>query len=287
MAKRETVAAIVRLNPFTVEVVLPEPKDEVLETLRAQLSSIALTPSRRGLVVEQFRVAEALHSKKYGNKLAIRRAVPAICEMQERYLSSLDPLDLQDVALHALAVNFGMDDLDLAEEIKGLVIQHPGRSIAIDSLIGPIGPAQGAVGFIKPHFLIPTDEPKDIEQVKCLANIFRQGRHSIFEPVLTVEDPLRPECGLVCDGNHRTAAAFLAKTSVRIRILKSQADLEFLKVGFVAALARHLSFEDFVDRCREQSKSIGLYDKGWKGYLGTLAPRSLDLGSNSHNSAQP
>lgn len=269
-SRARVIAAIVSWGPFSYQVALVEPANPELDMLRARIAQSGLTTHQQTLAIEQFRVAEAIHAKRHAPLIALRRAISAVCDMQSEYLKSLDASLLRSVSLRSLALGIGMSSLELGNAIRNLYIRVPQTHVLVDSLVGPVGPSEGALGYIKPTFLIPTDEPRQDASFNELVSIFRQGRQSILDPVLAVEDPLRPGYGLVCDGNHRVAAAFKCRTQVRIRILKSKGDLESLRVGTVGEMARHFSLDRFVDRCREQSTSIGLYAGGWQEYLARM-----------------
>jgi hypothetical protein len=263
-------AATTHSHPFSYQVDLPNPTSPELEVLRSRLLEPGLTALQQTLLIEQFRVAEAIHAKEHARAIDLRRAIAALCELQAEFLNSLDPGHLRNVSLGALALGIGLSPLELGNALFGFYIRAAGKDVSVDSLIGPVGLPEVAIGFIEPRFLIPTDEPRREVFSDNLLSIFRAGRQSILDPVLAVEDDLRPGFGLVCDGNHRAAAAFKCRTKVRVAILKNELELRFILRGAVAQFARHLRMRDFVNKCREQSESIGLYRGGWPEYLAQI-----------------
>lgn len=280
MASR-TVAASVTENPFGIMLCIPEPKSTALDQLRADLSDIQLSEHRRNLLFEQFRVREALFQKEHGRIIGLRKVVESICWHQALYLRTGSPENLVNVSLGDLANDAGVPVKWVIEGIENLVVQHSGRSTKLDDLVGAVGPQDGkpTTGYVKAAFLLPTDLPRERDLVRELSEVFRKRRQGILDPLLAVEDPHKPGHALICEGNHRAAAAFSAspRALVRVRLLRSKEELAWITEGVTAALGSLMSFQDFVERCRQESIDRGLYERGWPYYLAVLGGEHPEL----------
>lgn len=272
MKPKGTLAATVTGEPFQITLHLPEPDNSELEVLKLRMVDPALTEHQRNLLIETYRVKEVLFSKENGATLALRKLVDILCLRQALYLRSGLSQYLVDVSAAELATEVGMNLLSMLSGVKGLRIEHLGRTTSVDSLIGAVGPQHDRppFGYAHPRDLIPTDLPRSKEFIEGLVGVFQEGRQSMLDPILAVDDPSRPHVALICEGNHRAAAAQLAGAKVLVRQLRSTAELAYVHEGLVATLRQHFAFEDVVERCRHASQERALYDTGWERYIAVM-----------------
>lgn len=207
--------------------------------------------------------------------LAARAALPIVCERQEEFLLKGDRKRLVDVSLADLARRTGFSVIEIAKGFRRVAVQSRAGVVPVDKLVGPVGPASPGIpiGYIDPTLLIPTDHPRDPAAYTAFVEIFREGRESILDPVLAVEDPRTSPKGFLLQGHHRAAAAFSTHRRVRVAILRTREDLlEHVQEGTAAEYARGCtSFDKFLEICREQSRRLRLYEHGWPEWLAALA----------------
>src|SRR5262249_58188741 len=135
-------------------------------------------------------VAEVLYEKENGAGLAARRAIPLVCERQQRFLFTLRREHLVDVLLSDVAAETAVSTSAVARGIRDLSLSARSGTIAIDRLVGPVGHGwpKGQFGYIETWRLIPTDEARDRRTFEEVSEIFKEGRDTILDPVLVVED---------------------------------------------------------------------------------------------------
>src|SRR5262249_24705928 len=104
--------------------------------------------------------------------------------------------------------------------------------------------------------------------------VFEKERQSILDPVAIVEDP-DSEAGIICEGNHRAAAAVASGKKVRVAVLRTAEQLRrILREGNASRLARELSFKDFVLRAKAEAISKGFLKAGWQLYFDRMVGSS-------------
>lgn len=242
------------------------------DALRTKLARPELASQEQILLRQRFRTAEATLWKQGERRQALARAIPEICKAQEHFLFTGKRRILVDVSLDLLSIVMNVSYLTLLDALQRVYLKHLNRVTQIDNLVGPLSSARQRqqIGYVRPDFLIPTDTPRNGDLLDALIKVFEGDRQSVLDPVLVVSTR-DGERGLICQGNHRGAAAFACGKPVRVKVLKSSEELRtHLKQGYVAEYARTLTFDSFVDTCFEQAASHGFHITGWKGYLSQL-----------------
>ncbi|HEX7899062.1 MAG TPA: hypothetical protein VF950_14960 [Planctomycetota bacterium] len=241
-----------------------------LDRLRHDMGDPSLTAGRRNLVVQQYRVAEALAHKEAEDAELLAAFLEHIFVLQRDYLLRREPGAWADAPLGTLAGKLGCPLIALPRLLKDRGIAVGDAGVPLDDLVGVERFVRTAdeLGYVKPDVLVPTDSMRSRAVVDALLEVFQQNRQFILDPVLVVPHPVDAQVGYVCEGNHRTAAAHLAQAPVRIRLLKSKQAIQFYLSGTQAArLAESSSFASFVGACEEQAALFGYRAGSWNAYL--------------------
>ena len=273
-APLETVARVEGSPPRLI-VSLPRPRLEERDRLRQAVGDATLSPGKRTLLIQQFRVCEALAHKESEDAELLTAFLDHIFVQQREYLLSREPGAWADAPLGTVAGDLGCPLVALPRLLKGRAIGVGEARVPLDDLVGVERFARTAheLGYVRPRVLVPTDAMRSRSVVDALREVFEENRQFILDPVLVVPHPADAEIGYVCEGNHRTAAAHLAEAKVRIRLLKSKEAIQFHLSGTQAArLAASSTYAAFVSACAEQAGRLGHQAGSWDMYLDQPPP---------------
>ncbi len=247
--------------------------------MRASMGDPSLSAGKRSLLLQQYRVMEALSHKQAEESELLAAFLEHVFVLQRDYLLSRRESAWADAPLGTLANHLGCPLIALPGLLKGRGIAVGDAVVPLDDLVGVERFGRPAVELApaEPRRLVPTDAMRSRAVVDVLLEVFREGRQAILDPVLVVPHPTDPEIGYVCEGNHRSAAAHLAKSQVRIRLLKTKDSIRFHLSGTQAArLAETSTYAGFVSACGEQAALRGYQAGSWDAYLDPL-PEPPDL----------
>jgi len=261
-------------NPPKLAITLERPETSEVERVRATMGDPSLPGGKRNLLIQQYRVLEALAHKQEEEAELLAAFLERIALLQREYLLSRRESAWADVPLGTLASDLGCPLIALPKLLKDRGIAVGADVVRLDDLVGVgrFSRAGDQLGYVQPRVLVPTDAMRSRSVVDALLEVFADDRQFILDPVLVVPHPTDAEIGYVCEGNHRTAAAHLADAKVRIRLLKSKASIQFHLSGTQAArLAASSTYEAFVSACAEQAARGGYEAGSWDLYLATLS----------------
>jgi hypothetical protein len=270
------IVARVEGSPPALALVAARPVSSELDRLRAIMGDPALSPGKRSFLVQQFRVSEALAHKEVDDYEILNAFLERIFLLQREYLLSRQEAAWADVPLGTLASDLGCPLITLTRILKERGIAVGTETFRLDDLVGVERHARTAkdLDYARPETLVPTDHVRSRAVLDALVDVFQAGRQAILDPVLVVPHPTDGELGYVCEGNHRAAAAHVAKAKVRIRILKSKESFQFFLSGTSAArMAEASDYASFVSVCAEQAARLGYQAGSWDKYLNGLLER--------------
>jgi hypothetical protein len=273
LAGRTTNAVSVHGPPFRMEMKLPTPDRTRVDLLRQRMLDATLTVGQQEVRREAYRVAEVLYEKQNGPLLAARKAIPLVCEEQQAFLLTGKRHSLVDVSLAYLADRTRYSIFTIAQGIRRLTVRTPAGVVAVDDLVGPVGQRWRDVraGYVEAWWLIPTDDARSRESFDEFREIFRQRRQKILDPVLVAEDQRRSARFFVVQGHHRAAAAFVESQKIRVAILRTVDELRrHVTEGAVAELVQRHTLDEFIEKCEDRSRRLGLYQGRWKTWLDGL-----------------
>jgi hypothetical protein len=264
-------------TPPKLAISIDRPKLSELELLRATMGDPSLSSGKRNLLVQQFRVLEALTQKQVEESKLLAAFLEHICVIQREYLLSRDVSAWADAPLGVLANTLGCPLIALPRLLKGRGIAVGGAIVPLDDLVGVERFTSTAkeLGYVRSRVLTPTDSMRSRLVVDALLEVFTENRQAILDPVLVVPHPTDDELGYVCEGNHRTASAHLANKKVRIRLLTSKDAIQFHLSGTQAArLAESSTHGAFVSACADQAARWGYQAGSWDMYLSQISAQT-------------
>ena len=261
-------------NPPKLAVSLEPPETSEFDRVRTTMGDPSLSGNQRNLLIQRYRVMEALAHKRAEETELLAAFLERISIVQREYLLSRSEPAWTDVALGTLASDLGCPLIALPKLLKDRGIAVGADLVRLDDLVGVgrFSRAGDGLGYVQPRVLVPTDSMRSRAVVDALLDVFQDDRQRILDPVLVVPHPSDPELGYVCEGNHRAAAAHLANAKVRIRLLKSKDSIQFHLSGTQAArLAASSTYGAFVSACAEQAARGGYEAGSWDMYLRAMS----------------